>query len=91
MQKKDKVSCTKYTMNLEAANFGECICGAARDLHMESALDTEKAKNARQDSAEVRTYIIAARTRRGVTWLLARRASRCKGPCRGSCPRCTRC
>jgi hypothetical protein len=54
MQKKDKVSCTKYVMNMQAANFGECICGAARDAHEDAALDKEKAKNDRRDSGEAR-------------------------------------
>lgn len=55
MQKKDKVRCAKYVMNMEGVNFGECICGAARDAHEDAALDKERAKNDRRDSAEART------------------------------------
>lgn len=55
MQKKDKVRCAKYVMNMEGVNFGECICGAARDAHEDAALDKERAKNDRRDSAEAHT------------------------------------
>jgi hypothetical protein len=59
MQKKDKVRCAKYVMNMEGENFGECVCGAPRDAHEDAALDKEKAKNDRKDSAEVRPARIA--------------------------------
>jgi len=54
MPKKEQAQCATYVMNMEAANFGECNCGAARDMHTASALAMEKAKPANRDSGEVR-------------------------------------
>jgi len=57
--RKQYADCAKYTVNLESANFGECICGRPKAEHSPEAL----AKNAaagktagttRQDSGEVR-------------------------------------
>ena len=61
MMQKEKVACKKYVVNMESANFGECICGAKRDDHTAEALAAGTKggpKHGERDSAEVRAGFV---------------------------------
>ena len=61
MMQKEKVACKKYVVNMESANFGECVCGAKRDDHTAEALAAGTKggpKHGERDSAEVRAGFV---------------------------------
>jgi hypothetical protein len=61
--KKEKCSCERYEVNMQSANFGECVCGEAKSEHTAEALAAgEQAKAARVDSAEMRSKFVQKET-----------------------------
>ena len=57
---KEMTRCTMYMVNMNAQNFGECICGVAKAAHTKEALAAaDKAKaNTAVDSEEVRKRFV---------------------------------
>lgn len=54
---REMATCERYEVNMQAANFGECVCGAAKALHTAAALakSDEKGKaNAQVDGETLR-------------------------------------
>lgn len=57
--KKAYCPCTAYRVNLESENFGECMCGEAKENHSPEALNAEKSRGKTDvDSAEVRNRFV---------------------------------
>jgi hypothetical protein len=63
MLQKEFCACERYEVNMNAANFGECVCGVAKAEHTATALAAgEQAKAARVDSADVRAKFVQKET-----------------------------
>ena len=63
MLTKQMSSCVKYVVNMESANFGECVCGAAKADHTAAALaagsDESRARSPKiTDSPELRLRFV---------------------------------
>ena len=59
MSKKAKVTCEKYVVDMQAATFGTCTCGAARVDHTDAALGAGGVSAAvHRDDAEVRAKMV---------------------------------
>lgn len=55
--KKDIADCEKYVINMEAATFGDCICGRPKADHSDAALGTKSGLK-RVDSGELRKKFV---------------------------------
>ncbi len=51
MQQRELCACTKYCMDLQAADFGACACGEPRDRHAPAAL-AAGARDAKEREAD---------------------------------------
>ena len=49
---KESVECTHYRVNLQSANFGECMCGMPRAAHSEEALTESLEENSGSRKSE---------------------------------------
>lgn len=47
---KELAACTKYVVNMQAANFGECVCGRPKAEHTAAALGGDQAEATRRRS-----------------------------------------
>ena len=59
MVQKDKVSCTQFVVDMQAAKFGTCVCGAAKADHTDAALSAGGiSAKVERDDAEVRARMV---------------------------------
>ena len=61
---KEYCACEKYVVNMESANFGECVCGEPRDHHSEALGNATKGgpKHGQRNSADVREGFLQKET-----------------------------